>query len=733
MKRAAAILLMITLMISCFLLQGCGNIDIDDINYGTSSNKELTAEELYELVSPSVVEITGEAPLGTNTGTGFFYDNKGTVVTNYHVIEGCTSAEVTLANGSSYKVDKVLGYSVDRDIAILSTKCTSSTPLKIRETAVKTGETVYAIGSSLGLSGSLSDGIVSAAEREVDDQTYIQTTAPISHGNSGGPLLDKEGKVVGITSASFIDGQNLNLAIPIKEVANISTKNPLTLGEVFDQTGHEVEWLSDYRFQYYEEEDTYVLLFQLADKNENPMSAIGTVDIRIVNNDGASVYEKKHSFSEDNFEEWVYDDVNEMYLATIYISPSSIDSGSTEYGTVFFEVYGNDYGFEECSIEVFDLPTKSLTIQLPQLPLTVHDYGYSSKIQASLRIDSITYEKVYEDSLYIYFSGEKTYDVEGNNSDSWISFDWKLYDSENYLVDHGTFYTDSISVGDKFKNKDVFVAGGIKAGENYKLVIVGAEENNDEETQIPDIPKTQKVTSLGNYSLTTQSDNTKYALSFVLNDQDGKSMSNSGQIEIKIVNNLGVTVYSNTRSFYKNDFQIIGSASDQKYQLTILVDKEDIDTDFSSEGTFCFSISGSEFTFEEKSITITDLPSITVQNPNTPLYVNTISFNASSGSYGVSHTVRIDSFSYEIDMFGNLSIYCSGEKTYDIKGSSSTYFCEMNWRLYDSDGNLIDYGWDTVSGLKVGDKFKDHKINITTINIIAGESYRLEVFDSSYE
>ena len=84
-------------------------------------------------------------------------------------------------------------------------------------------------------------------------------------------------------------------------------------------------------------------------------------------------------------------------------------------------------------------------------------------------------------------------------------------------------------------------------------------------------------------------------------------------------------------------------------------------------------------------------------------------------------------------MFGNLSIYCSGEKTYDIKGSSSTYFCEMNWRLYDSDRNLIDYGGDTVSGLKVGDKFKDPQINITTINITAGESYRLEVFDSSYE
>ena len=383
----------------------------------------------------------------------------------------------------------------------------------------------------------------------------------------------------------------------------------------------EVEWISNRDFLYYEDEDTYVLLFELADENETPMKSSGTVDMRIVNTDGVTVYNKSKHFTESSFENWIRGGTDEYMLATIYIDPDEITKGSTEYGNIYFTVYGDNYYFDEYSLYVTDLPINT-------------------------------------------------------QSDS---------------------------------------------------------SNPNEETQTPDTPKIQKVTSLGNYNLTTQSDNTKYALSFVLNDQDGKSMSNSGQIEIKIVNNLGITVYSNTRSFYKNDFQNIGSDSDQKYQLTILVNKEDIDTDFSSEGTFNFKISGSEFTFEEKSITITDLPSITVQSPNTPLYVNTISFNASSGTYGISHTVRIDSFSYKIDMFGNLSIYCSGEKTYDIKGSSSTYFCEMNWRLYDSDGILIDYGWDTVSGLKVGDKFKDHKINITTINITAGESYRLEVFDSSYE
>jgi S1-C subfamily serine protease len=97
------------------MLQGCTVGDIID-NIAPDKDKELTAEELYELVSPSVVEIAGKTSLGSSTGTGFFYDNKGTVVTNYHVIEGCTSAEIMLTNGSIYKVDKVLGYDVDRDI-----------------------------------------------------------------------------------------------------------------------------------------------------------------------------------------------------------------------------------------------------------------------------------------------------------------------------------------------------------------------------------------------------------------------------------------------------------------------------------------------------------------------------------------------------------------------------------------------------------------------------------------
>lgn len=325
----------------------------------SGGNTQLSAEDIYTKISPSVVEVVAESTTETSTGTGFFFDNKGTIITNYHVIEGCQTAEIILANGTTYKVTAVLGYDSNRDIAILATTCKQSTPLSIRTTSVKTGEKVYAIGSSLGLSGSLSDGIVSAVDRKVEGNVYIQTTAPISQGNSGGPLVDSKGEVVGIVCASFTDGQNLNLAIPIADANKISLSNSITLDKLFPAAKREVEWISDWRFQYYADEDTYVLLFQLADKDKVPMSASGTVEIRIVNDNDVTVYSKTHNFTAANFEEWIYDDTDEMYLATIYISPQSIAKGSTEYGTVYFEVYGDGYSFEECTESVFDLPTSA--------------------------------------------------------------------------------------------------------------------------------------------------------------------------------------------------------------------------------------------------------------------------------------------------------------------------------------------------------------------------------------
>ena len=194
-------------------------------------NRKLSAVEIYDSISASVVTITAETPQSINSGTGFFYSHN-IIITNYHVIEGCSSASVTLPDGRMYKVINVVGYDQSKDIALIQINCIDGKPIPIRNEKIKTGEKVYAIGNSLGfLEGSLSEGIISSAQREINGKMYIQTTASVTHGNSGGPLLDEYGKVVGIVSAGFGEGLDLNLAIPVDEIKTISTSNPLTLYE----------------------------------------------------------------------------------------------------------------------------------------------------------------------------------------------------------------------------------------------------------------------------------------------------------------------------------------------------------------------------------------------------------------------------------------------------------------------------------------------------------------------
>lgn len=440
-------------------------------------NPLLTAEDIYEMAIKSVVEITGKTSSGTSTGTGFFSDKNGTVITNYHVIDGCNSAKVTLSNGTTYEVKKVLGYDEDRDIAILSIDCYSSVPLTIRATDVKTGENVYAIGSSLGLEGSFSNGIVSTAKREVEGNIYIQTTAPISHGNSGGPLLDKEGHVVGITTASFVDGQNLNLAIPIADVNKISTKNPITLAELFKP---DVERLSEWEFFYYDEDESYVFVFHLADKDKNPIIASGTVKLNITNDDGKVVYESVSGFSENDYEGWTVDGTKNLNLVTLYIKPGKIKKGETSKGIVSFTVYGDDYSFEKTEIEVSNLP-KEPTVEW----ISDRDFFYLEEEECY----ALVFMLADKDEELIRTSG--TVELSITNDDGVVVYEGKgdftedFYENWTYgnstkktLV---TFYLDpeDIDLGTTSKGTVSFVV----YGDNYYF-----EETKIEVSNLPTLP-----------------------------------------------------------------------------------------------------------------------------------------------------------------------------------------------------------------------------------------------------
>lgn len=200
-------------------------------------NTELDAEQIYEKCSPAVFYLAIYDKSGSllQSGSGFFLDSDGTAVTNYHVIDGGYSAKATTADGKTYAVSGVYGYDKTLDIAILKVDGSGFVYLKQgAEDTVKGGAEVFAIGSPLGLANSISEGIISNTRRTVDSSTYIQITAAISPGSSGGALINKCGDVIGITAATIEDGQNLNLAIPISNTSEVTKGTVVSLSSIYE-------------------------------------------------------------------------------------------------------------------------------------------------------------------------------------------------------------------------------------------------------------------------------------------------------------------------------------------------------------------------------------------------------------------------------------------------------------------------------------------------------------------
>ena len=192
-----------------------------------AARTDLTAEEratinLFEKASRSVAFITTtnvrmdfftrnvtEIPRGT--GSGFVWDQKGHIVTNYHVIQGADKAKVTLANGEIYQAELV-GYAPEKDLAVLRIEAPRKELLPIpvgTSSDLLVGQSVYAIGNPFGLDQTLTTGIVSALGREINSvagipiRDVIQTDAAINPGNSGGPLLDSSGRLIGVNTAIY--------------------------------------------------------------------------------------------------------------------------------------------------------------------------------------------------------------------------------------------------------------------------------------------------------------------------------------------------------------------------------------------------------------------------------------------------------------------------------------------------------------------------------------------------
>ena len=177
------------------------------------------------------------------TGSGFVAFSGDLIITNFHVIEDHPySIKALSEDGRKFDVEGIITYNQEMDIAILKTKgSTNLAPLTFAEKAVEKTDKVVAIGSPLGLMNTVSDGIVSGFT-QVGNESVIQFTASISHGSSGGVLLNDAGEVVGVTFASFTEGQNLNVAIPISYVSALysreGNKQTKTIQAFYNEVDH---------------------------------------------------------------------------------------------------------------------------------------------------------------------------------------------------------------------------------------------------------------------------------------------------------------------------------------------------------------------------------------------------------------------------------------------------------------------------------------------------------------
>ncbi|HLM58069.1 MAG TPA: tetratricopeptide repeat-containing serine protease family protein [Pyrinomonadaceae bacterium] len=197
-----------------------------------SDAAEPSLPELVRRVKPTVVSVITYGPNGevAVTGSGFFV-RPGQVLTNLHVVEGAARAEIRTfeGKGKTYPVTGLAGLDEEGDLALLSVEMPPERARLAETTAAvpEEGERIFVIGNPLRLEGSVADGIVSAVREVPSLGRIIQITAPISHGNSGSPVFNMKGQVVGVVTIRVMNGQNINLAMGAARVSSVPTRKEL--------------------------------------------------------------------------------------------------------------------------------------------------------------------------------------------------------------------------------------------------------------------------------------------------------------------------------------------------------------------------------------------------------------------------------------------------------------------------------------------------------------------------
>jgi serine protease Do len=199
--------------------------DVSSRLYHTANLKKTTIEKCVEAFSEAVVKVSSPAGMGS----GFFINEEGYLITNYHVIEKETKIEVTMFQKvkdgfekKNFKNVKIEAINPFIDLALLKVEDLGDTKVKYAYLGdidkIKVGEKVFAIGNPLGLERTVTDGVISTTNRAFEGLVYIQTNADINPGNSGGPLFNLAGEVIGVANMGYIFFGGLGFAIPVDYV-----------------------------------------------------------------------------------------------------------------------------------------------------------------------------------------------------------------------------------------------------------------------------------------------------------------------------------------------------------------------------------------------------------------------------------------------------------------------------------------------------------------------------------
>jgi tetratricopeptide (TPR) repeat protein len=190
-------------------------------------SQDLTPDQIYEKSAGAVVVVYTYDFSGkyNSQGSGIILNEKGIIATNFHVFAGCEKIEVRDKDSMLIELDGILGMNIEKDILILRLKENKYSNIPVTQSGqLKIGQKVYAIGSPKGFQNTISEGIISGLRKIGKlNNDYIQITAPLSPGSSGGAVFNSQGELIGMSCMGVKGGENLNFAIPVQEILKVNS------------------------------------------------------------------------------------------------------------------------------------------------------------------------------------------------------------------------------------------------------------------------------------------------------------------------------------------------------------------------------------------------------------------------------------------------------------------------------------------------------------------------------